>query len=239
MKLKIISCNVFKAELEAVMPGSPHHIDIEFIEIGEHARPNSLRLNLQQKIDAAIHFDAVLLCYGLCGTATAGLTARTVPLVMPRSHDCCGILLGSRKRFEEIFRPMPSTPFASIGFAASGDYYFSDGELTHGDAYAKLVEQYGEDNARYVWETMHPKLDGRLQPIYFIHTVPAPETVAECRVRAETENREFRELDGNLRLLRMLVSGDWPDDEFLTIAPGETVRQAGDWNEIVRAERTH
>ena len=175
MKYKLISCNVFKRELKGIVCGSPNELDIEFLELGEHAHPSELRRKLQQKIDDAAECDALLFCYGLCGTATDGLTAKHCPVVIPRSHDCCGILLGSRKRFGEIFRPMPSTPFASVGFAESGDYYFHEGEMLHGDAYAAMVEQYGEDDAKYIWDAMHPKLDGQLQPIYFIHTVSDPE----------------------------------------------------------------
>ncbi len=233
MKLKLIACKVFKAELDFLIPESPHQLETEYLELGEHARPKVLREKLQQCIDDSVQYDAVLLGYGLCGTATAGITARSVPLILPRSHDCGGILLGSRKRFEDIFRAMPSTPFSSIGFVESGDYYFSDGELVLGDSYSRLVEEYGEDNARYVWDAMHPKLDGKPVPVYFIHTLPSPNAVKQCRDRAAAEDREFRELEGDLRLLRMLICGEWPSDEFLTVPPGKTIRQAGDWNLIV------
>lgn len=160
MKYKVISCNVFKREIEYAAARSPHTLEIEFLELGEHARPRELRRKLQERIDAIDGFDAVLLGYGLCGTATDGLAAGKVPLVLPRSHDCCGILLGSRKRFEELFADMPSSPFGSVGFVEHGDYYFSDGEMLFGDGYAALVEQYGEDDARYIWDAMHPKLAG-------------------------------------------------------------------------------
>ena len=233
MKLKLIACNVFQAELDSLIPDCPNSLDVEYLELGEHARPNTLRQKLQERIDAVSGYDAVLLAYGLCGTATVGVTARSLPLILPRSHDCCGILLGSRKRFEEIFKPMPSTPFASIGFVKSGNYYFSDGELMLGDSYAKLVEDYGEDDAKYIWDAMHPKLDGKLQCIYFIHTLPAPDIVAQSRANAEAEGREFRELTGNLRLLRMLIYGEWLQDEFLIVPPGSSIRQVGDWDRIV------
>ena len=113
MKFKLISCNVFKREIEYAAARTKHECEIEFLELGEHARPSKLREMLQQRIDAAEGCDAVLLGYGLCGRATDGLAARNRPVVLPRSHDCCGILLGSRKRFEELFRDMPSTPFSS------------------------------------------------------------------------------------------------------------------------------
>ncbi len=225
---------MFKGELEAVKSESPHQLDIEFLELGEHVQPAVLRTKLQAKINALTGCDAILLVYGLCGTATAGLTSRDVPIIIPRSHDCCGILLGSRKRFEEIFRPMPSTPFASVGFATYGDY-FSDSESTRGNPYTRLVEQYSEEEANYIWETMHPRLNGQLQPIYYIHTIPAPAIVEECRRAALSAGREFRELNGDLRLIRMLLSGNWTDKEFLIVRPGESIRQTNDWEQIFSA----
>lgn len=238
MKYKVISCNVFKREIEYAAARLPHTLEIEFLELGEHARPRELRRKLQERIGAVDGFDAVLLGYGLCGTATDGLAAGKVPLVLPRSHDCCGILLGSRKRFEELFADMPSSPFGSVGFVEHGDYYFSDGEMLFGDGYAALVEQYGEDDARYIWDAMHPKLDGRLQPITFIAIpeIPCGEAMARCRARADEEGRVFQVETGSLRLIRGLLAGNWDESEFLIVPPGRSIRQVGDWNEIIRLD---
>jgi len=235
MKYKIIACDVFKHEIEYVAKSSPHTLELKFFELGEHAHPNDLRKKLQSEIDASSGFDAVLLCYGLCGRATDGLTARDIPLVIPRSHDCCGILLGSRKRFEDIFKPMPSTPFSSVGFVEHGDYYFNDGEIVHGDGYAALVEQYGEEDAKYIYDAMHPKLNDELMPIYFITSpgIECTDARSKCIGKAASEKREFKELDGNLRLIEMLLSGTWNEDEFLIVTPGRTIRQTGDWDKIV------
>ncbi len=239
MKFKVISCKMFQHEIEVAAAASPHHLDIDYLDLGEHAHPNDLRAKLQGKIDEATAFDAVLLCYGLCGRATDGLTACTIPVVLPRSHDCGGILLGSRKRFEDVFREMPSTPFSSVGIVENGDYFFEGGNLILGDGWDALVEQYGEEDAQYIYDMMHPKLDGKLQPIYFIGTPEIDSTAAKetCREKAEAEGREFRELAGDLRLIRMLLVGDHPEAEFLTVTPGETIKQTGDWDQIVKSER--
>ena len=86
MKFKLFSCNVFKRELEYLIPRSEQILEIEFLELGEHAHPRELRRKLQERIDAVEGVDAILLGYGLCGTATAGITARHVPLGLPRSR---------------------------------------------------------------------------------------------------------------------------------------------------------
>ncbi len=237
MKFKVISCKMFQHEIEVVASASPHDLDIEYIELGEHARPDKLRAKLQSKIDSAIEFDAVLLCYGLCGLATDGLVARHIPVVLPRSHDCCGILLGSRKRFEDMFREMPSMPFSSVGIIENGDYFFDSSDLMHGSRWDALVAQYGEENATYIYDMMHPKMDGKLLPIYFIDTPEFDSTKAKksCREKAAGEGRECKELAGDLRLIRMLLAGNHPEAEFLTVNSGETVKQTGDWDQIVQS----
>jgi len=238
MKLKVIACKVFVHEIEYCLERIGNDCDIEYLDIGEHAHPELLRSKLQFAInntaDASPYYDAVVLVYGLCGRAVDGLVARREKLVIPRSHDCCGILLGSRKRFEFYFREMPSTPFSSPGYVENGNYFFQDGEMMSGDEYPLLVEQYGEDNARYIYDAMHPKLEGLLQPVYYIDTpeLNLPELMSDCRRKAESEGREFRTLSGDLRLISMLLSGIWPEDEFLAVNAGQKIRMTADWDNI-------
>ncbi|MDD5727921.1 MAG: DUF1638 domain-containing protein [Victivallales bacterium] len=238
MKFKVISCNVFRHEVEYCAAGCDNRLDIEFIELGEHIHPNRLRNKLQWVIDAVANdpedYNAILFVYGLCGRATDGITARREPVILPRSHDCGGILLGSRKRFEACFRDMPSTPFSSPGYVENGKYFFQ-GEMASGEEYQALVAQYGEDNASYVYDAMHPKLDGQLQPVCYIETpeLPFPELREQCRKHAADEGREFRILSGSLRLIAMLFSGVWPDDEFLKIEPEQRVVMTADWDRII------
>ena len=54
-------------------------------------------------------YDAVVMVYGLCGRATAGITARDVPVVIPRAHDCITLFLGSRARYSEQHENQPGT----------------------------------------------------------------------------------------------------------------------------------
>lgn len=241
MRLKLIACNVFFREICRELALSPHVFDVEFLELGEHARPASLREKLQRRIDliaaAPEKYDAVLLGYGLCGRATDTLTAKREKLVLMRSHDCCTVLLGSREEYLRYFGDMPSTPFSSNGFIDHGSYVFDgDDVVANDDAYAKLVATYGEEDAKYIYDAMHPKLDGKLQPVFFIRMPGIPDRDAEaaCRAKAAEEDREFRTLEGSDRMLHKLISGEWDDGDFLIVPPGRSVRLVGDQKEVIR-----
>lgn len=89
MLLKLIACNVFMREACWCIARSPHVIDVDFFELGEHMQPTRLKAALQAKIDeasrSAKNYDAILLLYGLCGNAAVGLQARSIRLVIPRA----------------------------------------------------------------------------------------------------------------------------------------------------------
>src|ERR1700757_3563425 len=100
MRLKAIVCQVLSREMEAVAPRSPHAVEVEELTMGLHDLGAAMRSHLQERIDAAdgAGYDAILLGYGLCGRGTEGLSARTTQLVLPRAHDCIGILMGGHEK---------------------------------------------------------------------------------------------------------------------------------------------
>jgi len=245
MLLKLIACNVFTREACLVVSESPHVVDLEFTELGEHVHSATLRTLLQSRIDtvdkAGKRYDAILLGFGLCGNATVGVQARSIPLVLPRAHDCCTVLLGSRQAFREHFKDSPSTPFSSAGYIERGNYYLrqEEGQSTifDGDVFKAYVEQYGEENARYIMETMHPKQEGAEDRAVFIDIPETRHLDYEQRFRekAAEDGKTVTTLPGNLGLLRRLVAGTWEPAEFLVVQPGQTIQGVYDWDEIVRA----
>jgi hypothetical protein len=251
-KYKLISCNVFQRELCAAIADSPNVIDPEFLELGLHESPERLRGRLQERIDAAAAasekaavaaasdaYEAVLLGYGLCGNGLAGIEARSLPLVLARAHDCCTILLGSRAAFLESFGESLSASWSSAGYIERGSTYFRASDLGRatglGLEYEELVAKYGEENARYVWDTMHPAVAER--EIRYIET---PETeglgyAEKMRAKAAEEGKEFHLLRGSSRLLRGLVSGAWDDGEFLVVPPGKRIEPLYDYDRVIEA----
>jgi hypothetical protein len=248
MQLKMISCEVFTREANYCASMSPHVIDIEYTEKNAHNHSPTLRQLIQDKIaateSAEIEYDAILLGFGLCGNSIVGLKSTSLRLVVPRAHDCCALCLGSRLKYREEFQDNPSTPFSSAGYLERGGSYLHESTLdeTLGGAtggmgtYEQYVEQYGEENARYIMDSLHVETkDNRLVYIdvpEFSHLGYAD----RCRERAEADGLEFALLPGDLRLFRMLTSGEWNDDEFLVLEPGEAIQSNYDWDRIIKAE---
>jgi hypothetical protein len=161
--MKLICCDVLFRMACRAAAISRNIIDIEFTRLQSHVEPAVLRKEIQGLIDKAEAegvYEAILLGYGLCGNSTAGLRARGRPLVIPRAHDCCTLFLGSRENFAENFGGRLSAQWSSHGYLERSHDYSGGTDLNKGIGldkdYAALVEQYGEENAEYIWETLHP-----------------------------------------------------------------------------------
>jgi hypothetical protein len=255
--LKLIACEVFYREACMSVATSPHRVDVEFTEKGAHNDSAKLRALLQEKIDAAEAvpqpWDAILLGFGICGNSTVGLAARKTRLVIPRAHDCCTVFLGSRERFREHFEDNPSLPFSSVGYAERGwpDGSGAEHSLFHepgttsnfllGDkTREQYVAEYGEENARYIMETLGASIDHSLADqkdnrVVFIQTPELAHLGYAERARAEAEasGRKYVELPGDMRLVRKLVHGEWDPGEFLVVQPGRKIVGVYDWDRIV------
>ncbi len=239
MHLKLIACEVLTREICALIATTPHVIDPEFTDKAAHEQSDRLRTILQAKIDQAAqsgkNYDAILLAFGLCGNATVGLRARTTRLVIPRAHDCATLFLGSKEKFKEHFAANPSLAYSSTGYCERGASYLRSGTVPSGPTYEDYLQRYGEENAQYLWETLHASY---LRPGEKVVFIEIPETkhlgyAEKCRRQACAEQREYQELAGNTRLLRMLLYGDWPPEEFLIVEPGQETVGLYDWEEII------
>lgn len=249
MFLKLVACEVFMREICHCVARTPHTIDIEFTEKGAHDKSEFLREVIQSKIDAAQKankkYDAILLCYGLCGNATNNLLSRNIKIIIPRAHDCCTIFLGSKNRFKEYFAENPSLPFSSAGYIERGDSYVREasinGVLGLDRSYEEYVKLYGEENARYILKTLNSHLkEQRDNKVVFIEI---PETqhlgyADKCRMKAQGEGKQFLQLQGDIKLIKNLLFGEWDSEDFLTMKPLQRTVSVCDWEEIIRAENT-
>lgn len=233
MILKLISCEIFYREMCAAVAKSPHRVDIEFLPKGLHdLPPGEMPSNVQAAIDdvPADTYDAILLGYGLCNNGLVGVTARSCPLILPRAHDCITLFLGSRQRYREIFDANPGTYFLTSGWLERGEYSgdLSDLSVQHqlgmNMTMEELIEQYGEDNAEYLYETL---CNGTKNYSHFLW-IPMgiePESMKQTAQEKAAERKwSFKTEPGDMRLIHDLLNGNWSEENFLTIPPGSTIR---------------
>ena len=161
--------------------------------------------------------------YALCGNGLHGLEARRVPLVAPREHDCTALLMGSRERYAKYFEANPGTYFRSTGWLERGKglQQLTMGKSPVGTTLGELMERYGEDNGRYLFEEF-TRYQQHYRQLTYIESGLEADGGFEAQARAEAEERgwEYSKLRGSLDWLRQLVNGDWPDGDFLVVPPG-------------------
>jgi hypothetical protein len=232
MKLLVIACDVVARPVYLCAARSPQTVDIVLFKRGLHSDPKNLRARLQEAIDAAPPgYDAIVLGYGLCGGATAGIEARDVPVVLPRAHDCITLFLGGRERYRAEVRDAPATYWYVADQLERGDGYRPGDALSLGAGSdsdddlaairAEYVERYGEDNADYLMEVMGAwKSHYRRAAFVGLGVVDESAREAYAREQAERRGWAFESIEGSMVLLRRLIDGDW-DGDVLTLRPGE------------------
>ncbi len=239
-RYKLIACEILYRELCYCAALSPNIVDLEFLPKGLHDQgEEKMRARLQQAIDAVPQerYQAILLGYALCNNGIRGLSA-PLPLVVPRAHDCITLLLGSKERYQEVFRGNPGTYFQSPGWlerneAAEGGIAEQLGLRA---SYEDYVRQYGEDNARYLMEVLGDGLKNYSAYAY-IGTGFGDFRHYERLTQADAQARgwSYSRLEGDPGLLRRLVDGPWDEAAFLVVPPGKHPVPSHDAG-VIRAE---
>lgn len=229
MRYKLISCEVFLREMCAAIAKSPHQVDLEFLPKGLHDLGCvGMLARMQAAVDRVKEeeYDAILLGYGLCNNGLHGLVAHGLPLIVPRAHDCITLFLGSKERYLEYFHANPGVFFKTTGWIERGT---ASGELSQlsiqqrngmNSSFEELVEKYGEDNAKFLWEELcqHSKHYGQFT---YIEMGVADERPFQEQTKKEAEKRgwKYESIQGDLGIIQRLVNGDWRDAEVLVVPP--------------------
>ena len=88
-----------------------------------------------------------------------------------------------------------------------------------------LIDRYGEDNGRYLYEQF-TEYQQHYRQLTYIETGLEPDDRFECSAREEATRRGwcFEKIQGNLALLAQLVSGNWPEKDFLIVGKGYRIK---------------
>jgi len=236
MWIKCLTCEALARPVYYSAAISPHSVDVHLLRRGLHNQPAGLRRTLQDAIDACEGglYQAVALAYGLCGKAIAGLQARSIPLVIPRAHDCITLFLGSRARYQQEFERCPGTYWYVPDYIERNDG--SNSALSLGSGinadleaeYEGYVQKFGKDNADYLMQVMGAWQKHYQRAVFIdLGIGGAPDVEEQAQAEAARRDWSFERLVGDLVLVRRLLSGDWEND-FLVVQPGQSVRMTLD-----------
>jgi len=236
-RLKFLGCEIIYREACYLAAMSPHRVDVEFLRKGLHdLETMNMVTKIQSAIDAtdpALPYSAILLGYARCNNGLVGIKARSIPLIIPRAHDCITFFFGSRGAYQTYFDVHPGTYYMTTGWAernVTGDYakpaYGQQGvmgKLGLAQTWEQLVEQYGEDNAKYITELTGDWMKNYSNSLFLKMGVGAEESLIE-QTREEAARRQwtFDLQDGNWTLLKKLFNGPW-DEDFLTVPPNHQI----------------
>lgn len=250
MRLKLIACKALFRELSYVLAVSPNIVDVTWIRQRYHDTPEILRRILQQEIDVMesgedIHtnklgsaqdrendFGAILLGYGLCSNAVAGLTARRHRLVIPKAHDCITLMLGSKERYQECFDAFPGCFWYTTSWIENADMPGEEKQRRE-EAYYRSLD-YDEDILEEVLKEMGSWVKNYKNAAYIRMPFFDKEECQDFTKRAaEYYHWSFHLLEGNLSLLERFIDGDWDEEDFLVLEPGEAAEPSGQ-GDIIR-----
>lgn len=233
-RYKIIACHVLWRELCYYASLSKNVFDFHFLKQGLHSTPDLLRKELQESIDNVNdEFSAILIGYGLCSNGVVGIKARNTKLVVVRGHDCITHLLGSKERYRQYFDAHPGTYWYTPGWI---DTNSQPGKERYEQAYQSYVEKYGEDNAQYLMDMEQGWFKEYSNAAYtdlgFGMNEHYKEYTKQC---AEWLGWQYDELQGDPQLIKNLVNGNWSNEDFLIVEPGQKIVASHD-ECIIQAE---
>jgi hypothetical protein len=235
---KYVGCEIIYREACALAARCEHRVDIEHLRKGLHdLQTGQMRDHIQTTIDATDPqpgYEAILMGYARCNDGLVGVTARDVPLVIPRAHDCITFLFGSREAYKTYFDTHPGTYFESTGWSernlSEDDYatpaYGKQGVMADmglAQSREELIAQYGEDNADFIADLLGSWESNYSRCLYLTMGVCDETAIVDAaRKQAEDKGWEFEVRDGSMKLLEKLFAGEW-DDDFLIVQPGQRI----------------
>ena len=231
LRIHIIACRILTRDLSYLAAQSDNQIDITWVGRGLHNTPEKLCQRLIDAIDdlykqmdekeLEYRPDYIVMGYGLCSNAVTGIRCRDIPIVIPRTDDCIALFMGSQERYLKEFSEAKGAYWLNSGWIEQSARIFNSDDIKR-RRWLEYAEKFGEDNADYLIE-VESSWEKNYATLGYIHSGihDSPANLERARQEAEAKGWALREVDGDLRLLKMMVEGTWNDREFLILKPGE------------------
>jgi hypothetical protein len=228
-RLVVLSCEVFKQEVEIFTKDYPHIVAVEIIQMNLHETPVLLQAALEKKItevEARHHPDAIALVYGLCGRGLIGVRAQTCPVVVARAHDCVTLYLGSKERYLQKQKEEPETYWYTPGWNKTE-------RAPSPEKFARLkrefTEKFDEDDAEFlIGEEMRGLSTYKKAAYIDLGIGDSAEHEAYAKKCAEWMGWKFERETGDCGLLIDLLAGPWDNERFLIVLPGYEIQNSAD-----------
>ena len=249
-RFKLLACRVLHREISLLSAKSDNYIDVTYLQQGLHRAPEVLRKVLQDEINRIedgtdiysgfsynvhggksrenMEYDAILLGYGLCSNAVCGITSNNYKIIIPRAHDCITLFLGSKERYRNYF----DSHSGGIFWYTPGwiDCCQMPGEETNEIKRKRYMEQY--DDEELVEEVLEQENAWMKSYKMFTYVdwdeLHMPNHIAYTEKCANYFNVGFELLKGDMGLMQKFLEGDWNDEDFIVLKPGQAVSPSYD-----------
>jgi len=208
-----------------------NRIDIDFLYQGLHEFPNKLneKLNEALKMVDKDNYDYILLNYGLCGNGTLDITHPDLPIIIHNAQDCIPILVGNRKKYKKYVDSNPGIFWFSCGWIEG---FPLPGSPDYAERYSEFYKIKINEKQRDSIERM---LFENYKKLKYISWKEMGEDINRCGSKYTMEcvnsinsrlslNMSFGKVEGSSDTLQKFVDGDWNNDEFLLINPGQKLK---------------
>ena len=211
----VVACRILEAELKAAMAETGRDYPVVWMESGLHEQPKKLTEALKEALartEADYRPDTVLLGYGFCGNALAGIRPGQYRLILPRIDDCITMFIGSRERKRRLENGV-GTLFLTEGWLQNDMDILT---LRQG-----FIDDYGEEDGLDIFNMMY----GNYRRIGLLDCgcCPLAPQAEKSRAIARALGFEHEIDDCSIDYLKELLTGPWPEERFLVKQPGQVI----------------
>lgn len=223
----LISCEVFRHELEFLTSKMENAPIIHFLKQSLHDNPAALTESLQNIIDEIEenNVEEILLCYGVCGRGVSNVRSHKSVLILPKVHDCISLLLGescSAKHTNVFWMSAGWLEYSQIPFLEQKNIRKTD-----------YLNRFGEDEANYLMEMEDVWLKGYFSARLIVWDNFNNTALQEqAQYVAKEAKLPYTQCRGSSDFLQALLDGG-KDERFVRIYPGHYIDISSDGSLVV------